>query len=145
MAVRSLVFATLVSCSIAPQYEIEPEGVNLEQLAGYGMLDGGVMEEVQRLAALERTDAVQAIISGTGLLAASDMPDAQALQQLVQSFVDGMEGETFLEIEDTPEKGRHRRALFIAACRTLAHEAKKRGAEEGDGWLDGMQEFDGAA
>ena len=107
------------------------ESLSVEELAGYGMLDEeATMEEVQRLAALELTEAVQAIISGTNALAASQTPDE--LQEYVLSFEQGMRGEEFMGVEDSGHvvNARYRRALFIAACRTLATQAAEQGQVE---------------
>ena len=112
---------------------IESDGeMALEDLATYGTLgpdgrfwSGGVMEEVQRLASAGRTDAVQAMIHGTSAMAVNHQPGGEEMQKHVNSFEEGMRGETFMESDDTPENARRRRALFMAACRTLANDAKK--------------------
>ena len=111
--------------------DADGESLSVEELAGYGMLDAqATMEEVQRLAALERTDALQAIISGSNALAASQTPDE--LQEYVLSFEQGMRGEEFMGVEDSghAEDSRYRRALFVAACRTLATQAAEQSEVE---------------
>ena len=119
----------------ASQVEVDGDGnyrgeMNLEELAGFGMLDSDiVMEEVQRLSGLARTEAVQAMIDGTSALAVEHQPDGLELQKHVASFEAGMLGEQFLDVDDTPSEARYRKALFIAACRTLATQARERGGE----------------
>ena len=134
VAIALMLLCQLASLDATSQVGIDSDGMldagggmSLEELAGFGVIDGGVMEEVQRLAALDRTAAVQAIISGTSALAVSHTPESWELQQHVESFEASMQGETFLSVEDTPLNARYRRALFIAACRTLANEARARG------------------
>lgn len=114
--------------------EVESDGeLSLEELAGFGMLDGdAVMAEVQRLAGAERTDAVQALIDGTSALSVSHQPDGLELQTHVMKFESSMRGEYFLDMDDTPPNARRRKAFFIAACRTLATRARERFAHEED-------------
>ena len=105
---------------------VESDGeLSLEELAGFGTLSGGVMEEVQRLASAGRKDAVQAIIDGTSAMAVAHRPDGEEMTKHMHIFETAMHGETFMESEDTAENSRYRRALFIALCRTLAEDAKK--------------------
>ena len=109
------------------------DGVSsLEELAGYGMLEGA-MDEVLRIQDLKLTDAVQAIVSGTSALAVSHTPDGLEMQQHIASFEAGMHGAVFFDVDDTPENARYRRALFIAACRTLANDARRKGSDAMDG------------
>ena len=139
----ALVFALLCCKAVCQQYSPHDtteasdgadgggESLSVDELAGYGMLDEeATIEEVQRLAALELTEAVQAIISGTNALAASQTPDE--LQEYVLSFEQGMRGEEFMGVEDSGHavNARYRRALFIAACRTLATQAAEQGQVE---------------
>ena len=59
---------------------VESDGeLSLEELAGFGTLSGGVMEEVQRLASTGRKDAVQAIIDGTSAMAVAHRPDGEEM------------------------------------------------------------------
>lgn len=97
-------------------------GLSPEELAGFGVLDEGVMEEAKRLSEVGRTAAVQAILDGTGALTMEDMPTN--LQDYVIAFNADMRGEAFLGVADIPENGRIRKALFIAACRTLARDSR---------------------
>lgn len=112
-------------CSAYSQAEVSTDGetLNLDQLAGYGrLIHSDVMEELQRLHDLQRDEAVQAIVLASSLLAVSDPPAGKELPMHIRSFEEGMEGVTFMGVEDTPEHARYRRAMFVAACRTLAQE-----------------------
>jgi len=105
-------------------------GLSVEELAGYGTLDVNVVEEMERLTSLGLSDAVEAMIDTTAALAVHAMdgqekPEGQTMQRFVLRFEAGMRGEPFLEVDDSPDNARYRRALFIAACRTLANAAQE--------------------
>ena len=85
-----------------------------------------VMAEVTRLEKLGLTSAVQAIVEGTSKLAVGHT--AAALEGLAADFGTAMSGVTFLDIDDTPrpENVRYRKVMYIAACASLAAEARAR-------------------
>ena len=89
-----------------------------------------VMAEVKRLQALGLAQAVQAIVEGTAKLAAGHKPSSAVIDEQALNFATGMRGYTFLEIGDSqgPENVRYRKALYVAACASLAAEAQARAA-----------------
>ena len=87
-----------------------------------------VMAEVQRLQELELTDAVGAIVEGTTKVAVGHMPSSDVLQQLAAKFASAMKGVDFFTIDDSqrPENQRFRKAMYVAACASLARAARTR-------------------
>ena len=94
-----------------------------------------VMLEVQRLNGLGLAEAVQAIVTGTSKIAAGHEARSAAIDELHAGFAAAMSGVTFFEIDDTPraENQRYRKALFVAACASLAAEARARADDKGNG------------
>jgi hypothetical protein len=91
-----------------------------------------VMAEVKRLQSLGLAQAVQAIVEGTAKLAAGHKPSSEVIHEHALSFAVGMRGYTFLEIGDSqgPENIRYRKALYVAACASLAAEAQARASNK---------------
>ena len=87
-----------------------------------------VMAEVQRLQELELTDAVAAIVEGTSKVAVGHTPSSSELEVLAAKFAAAMKGVDFFTVDDTqrPENQRFRKAMYVAACSSLAKLARER-------------------
>ena len=92
-----------------------------------------VMEELKLLQKKGHGEAVGLIVDGTSKIALGKAATDSSINGLAARFATAMRGETFFGIDDTQraENQRFRKAMFVAACASLAAEAKARAVKDG--------------
>ena len=92
------------------------------------------MEELQTLQTKGRADAVGLLVDGTSKIALGHAAATDSkINDLAARFALAMRGEMFFGIDDTQrsENQRFRKAMFVAACASLAADAKARAEKDG--------------